>query len=1278
MRKAKKTPPRDVSSHLKATEEQLQLTQFSLDHASDPVFWMDSQGRILYANDAACRSMGRSKEELLSLSILDINPTVSTEIWTALWEKVKVQGSRTFETCHRTKEGKIFPVEVTSNYLQIGGKEYAFAFARDITERKQGAEALQREKAFTEAVIDSFPDVFFVIQETGEFLHWGRNPERFLGYTQEETLAMESAVAIVAEEDRALAARKIQEAFAQGSTSLEVRLLHRDGRKIPYLVRATRAVIGQETYIVGFGLDISERKRAGEARQESEMRFQTLIEKAPLAIGIGRNGLNIYANPKYLEMFGLENLGEFVGRSIAEQWSPESWQIIEEHARRRARGLAAPETYEAVGQRRDGSHFSAQIHITLVNLPDGPASLAFITDIGERKQAAEKIKTSEEKFRKAFMTGADAFYIATLNEGRLIEVNDRFQDVFGYSHEEMAGKTTLELGLYANPDDRQTMISEIKSKGFVRNMEVRSKKKDGTLITALVSINRLQGGIEQLVLGVVRDITEQKQAQEALRQSAVRLKEAEYLAHLGSSSWDVATNTTAWSDEMYRIAGRDPRLPPPGHQERAAIYAPESWERLEGCVQRALATGEPYDLEVEVVRPDGTRRHAHARGAAQRGPDGRVIRLYGTLQDITERKEAEKAAREAESEYRKIFEGAIEGIYRTSLEGKSLRANPALAQMLGYDSADEFISATNDTAHQVWLDSRDRSRYVALTQEYGTVLSFECQLKRKDGTAIWVSLNSRLVRDVDGRALYFEGFIEDITERKQAEEVLRKSEAELKEAQRLARLGSWLMDVKTGQTMWSNEVYRMLGLDPSLPSPPSQEHSRLFTPESWTLLAAAVDKAAHAGVAYELELETVRADGSRGWMMDRGEPVCDAEGAITHLRGVAMDITQRRNLEEQFRQAQKMEAVGSLAGGVAHDFNNLLTIINGYSDILLESQASGHTAISYLKEIKDAGNRAASLTRQLLAFSRRQVLAPQVLNLNVVIANLGKMVARLIGEDIKLHTIFDPSLARVRADPGQIEQVIMNLVVNARDAMPSGGNLTIETSNVELDENYAQTHPTVKPGPHVMFAVADTGTGITLETQARIFEPFFTTKEQGKGTGLGLATVYGIVKQSGGSIWVYSELGHGTVFKIYLPAVSESLAEKGHAKPEMGTALGSETILVVEDEEGVRSLVREALESRGYKVLETDDAEKALTLCTDHAGTIDLLLTDVVMPKMSGPAVAGKVTALRPGIKVLYMSGYTDEAIVHHGVLGEGIPFIQKPFSPLALRKKIREVLGGK
>ncbi len=387
---------------------------------------------------------------------------------------------------------------------------------------------------------------------------------------------------------------------------------------------------------------------------------------------------------------------------------------------------------------------------------------------------------------------------------------------------------------------------------------------------------------------------------------------------------------------------------------------------------------------------------------------------------------------------------------------------------------------------------------------------------------------------------------------------------------------------------------------------------------------------------------------------------------------------EHRQLETQFLQSQKMEAVGQLAGGIAHDFNNLLTIITGYSQLILDRLSSGDGLREKVEEIKKAADRAASLTRQLLAFSRRQVLQPQVVDLSHVVANLDKMLRRLIGEDIDLVALCPPGVGRVKVDPGQIEQVILNLAVNARDAMPQGGKLTIETANVELDESYAGNHVAVKTGPYVMLAVSDTGHGMDRETQARIFEPFFTTKEQGKGTGLGLSTVYGIVKQSGGNVWVYSEPGKGATFKIYLPRVVEAPQPKFEVKPPEAGLRGTETILLVEDEAAVRLLVRGTLEQNGYDVLDAGSGAEALVMANERKQPIHLLVTDVVMPGMSGREAAQQVTLAHPETRVLYMSGYTDDAVVRHGVLESSAAFVQKPFTPDSLLRKIREVLDAK
>ncbi len=402
-----------------------------------------------------------------------------------------------------------------------------------------------------------------------------------------------------------------------------------------------------------------------------------------------------------------------------------------------------------------------------------------------------------------------------------------------------------------------------------------------------------------------------------------------------------------------------------------------------------------------------------------------------------------------------------------------------------------------------------------------------------------------------------------------------------------------------------------------------------------------------------------------------------AEGTAT-LLGVATEITERKRLEEQLLQSQKMEAVGQLAGGVAHDFNNILTAIVGYTDLLAAELASNVRQLEDLEEIRKAARRAAALTRQLLAFSRKQVLEPRIIDVNAVVLNLDKMLRSLISENIELKTDLADNLGAARADPNQIEQVIMNLAINARDAMPDGGTVTIETGNVTLDDAYAGQHVSVIPGEYVMLAVSDTGCGMDAKTQSRIFEPFFTTKPAGRGTGLGLSTVYGIVKQTGGNIWLYSEPGKGTTFKIYLPAIAALPEDIGKVAPAEAPRRGAGTVLVVEDDEQLRRLTHRALDAQGYTVLVADRGGTALDIARRHKGEIDLLLTDVIMPDTNGRKLAETIQAARPGMRVLYMSGYPDGAIASHGMLEPGVAYLAKPFTTEAITRRVREVLEAR
>jgi signal transduction histidine kinase/CheY-like chemotaxis protein len=432
-----------------------------------------------------------------------------------------------------------------------------------------------------------------------------------------------------------------------------------------------------------------------------------------------------------------------------------------------------------------------------------------------------------------------------------------------------------------------------------------------------------------------------------------------------------------------------------------------------------------------------------------------------------------------------------------------------------------------------------------------------------------------------------------------------------------------------------------------------------------------------------MELAFITAKGNRLWTRVLCRPEFQ-DGECVKLRGTFQDITElkaaldeRLAIQEQFQQVQKLESIGLLAGGVSHDFNNMLSVILGYGEELLDKLHKGDPLREAVEEIVSAGQRSADLTRQLLAFSRKQTLQVEVLDINAVVSNLEKMLRRLIGEDIELKTRFAEQLSRVKVDPGQIEQVILNLAVNARDAMPQGGKLTLETANVELDEHYAQNRVGVVPGQYVQLSVTDTGCGMDAATRERLFEPFFTTKDKGRGTGLGLSTVYGIVKQSGGNIWVYSEPGQGTTFKIYLPCTTDAQTARAATQADASIKGRAEKILVIEDEPSLRKLCATILKRANYQVTAAANGGEALLLVEESKLRPDLVITDVVMPGMSGKVLVDRLKKLLPDLKVLYMSGYTDNAIVHHGVLDSGTPFIQKPFDKGDLERKTRELLNG-
>jgi len=676
---------------------------------------------------------------------------------------------------------------------------------------------------------------------------------------------------------------------------------------------------------------------------------------------------------------------------------------------------------------------------------------------------------------------------------------------------------------------------------------------------------------------------------------------------------------------------------------------------------RVAATGKPEQFETYVEALEKW----FGITAYQHGKD----EFVAVFEDITARKRAEVTLRESEERYRTVVESANEAIVTIDRNSRIiLFANNCVERIFGYSAA-ELVGQELT----VLMPARFRENNKAAVKRYA-----EADVNRIDLRVVKVTGLHKNGQEIPLEVSYGEyakagrlhivAIIRDVTELGRAEEALRLFRMLIDRSNDLVEV----VDPESGRFLDVNERACLeLGYS-------RDEFLALRVPD----VDPMVD-----GDSFARSVDTLRKSGGLRWEglhRRKNGSTFPVEVSISLSRldreyavAVVRDMTEVKNLQKQFAQAQKMEAVGRLAGGVAHDFNNLLTVINGTAELASLGLKTGDPLHTDLQEILQAGRRAAGLTRQLLAFSRKQILQPTVLSLNAVIGGMQGMLQRLLGEDVTLQFVPAEGLGSVKADAGQIEQVIMNLAVNARDAMPAGGMLSIATRNVELDDEYAKHHPYVVPGPQVMISVTDTGVGMDAATQARLFEPFFTTKPAGKGTGLGLATVYGIVKQSGGSVAVYSELGRGTTFKIYLPRVQE-VAHEGQAARPTTIATGTETILAVEDDTPLRDLAKRVLRSAGYTVLTASNGGEALLLLEKHPGTVDLLLTDLVMPGMSGRDLAARLMQLRPQMKVLHMSGYTDDAILQHGVLDEATHFIHKPYSPAELARKVREVLDTK
>ena len=879
---------------------------------------------------------------------------------------------------------------------------------------------------------------------------------------------------------------------------------------------------------------------------------------------------------------------------------------------------------------------------------------------------------STGRYGELFALSPDGILVIDAETLQAIEFNDAACRQLGYTPEEFARLAVPDYEASQSGKEIAEHVQRALRDGVIE-FDTLHRTKTGEIRPVHVWGKKLDLDGRTVFQAIFRDITERHRADQALRDSEARFHALFDRAHdaifVMNDRVFVDCNRHAevlFGRRRVDMLGRSPTDFSPAMQPGGQASSDAAAAHID-----AVLAGQPRRFEWRHLRGDGTAFEAEV--SLSRIDISGDSMIQAIVRDVTERTRAQQALKDSERLLRESQAVAGVGSYILDIPAGTWSGSANLDAIFGLAGGSErSVPLWLSVVHPEWRERM--SRYFS-DRVLGQRSRFDMEyqiVRHSDGAARWVHGVGELKCDAQNQPLRMIGTITDITDRREADTALRLQAAAL-----YAAADAIVITDAAGVIEWVNPAFtrvtgyaaaEAVGRNPR-DLVKSGKHPAAFYADLWTTITA--------GRTWHGEMVNRRKDGTLYSEDQTVTPILDAAGDITHFVAIKQDITERQMLEARFRQAQRMEVVGQLASGIAHDFNNLLTVINGMSELALEQLSPDDQVHADVREIRHAGERAAALTRQLLAFSRQQILAPRVLNLGVVVAGMESLLKRLLGEDIDLVAVPSPGVSNVLADAGQIEQVITNLAVNARDAMPEGGRLTIETQNMEIDDDFGRQHGTaVRPGPYVVLAVSDTGGGMDEATRARIFEPFFTTKVQGRGTGLGLSTVFGIVQQSQGFIWVYSEVGQGTTFKIYLPQMAEAVSPDRPA-PTAASSAGTETILLVDDDEALRAMATRFLEPAGYTVLSAASGDEALRLLDRYQGAVHLLLSDVVMPGIDGRRLAEQLGMTRPQMRVLYMSGYTNDTVVRHGVLDGQVSYLEKPFSAAALCRKVRTTLDS-
>jgi PAS domain S-box-containing protein len=1149
----------------------------------------------------------------------------------------------------------------------------------EITESKAAAMAMGR----LAAIVESSDDAIISQDLNGIITSWNKGAERIFGYTAGEMVET-SMVRLIPPE------RQEEETDILGKIKRGEKVEHfetwcrtKDGRQINLSVTAS-PIKDAAGHIIGLSKiarDITQRKQAETLLFASEQPLQAFFTSAPAGLALLDRQLRyVQLNETVAEINGVsmhDHLGKTV-REILPNLAPVAEPLLQ-------KVLATGQpvwNVELSGETR--SQPGVLRHWLETFFPifgkDGrPDCIGVIfVETTAQKQAERKLRESEEKFSRIFESSPMAMALSTLAEGRYLDVNPEFLKILQRTRDEVIGRTALELGVWTNLEERNAQIAKLKERMPLRNVELEIRGKSGQVTQFLWSAEPVVIAGQDCLLGSLLDITERKRVEVALREGERQL--ATLMSNLPGMAYR-CRNDQNWTMEFVS-AGAQTLTGYTAAElmgNRAVAYAslihPDDRAAVWNQVQADLKQGKPFVLIYRLRTATGAERWVWEQGEGIFDAQHQLLAIEGFVTDITESKQAAQALAHERALLRTLLDHLPVAVYLKDTAGRKTLTNPMDLRNCGITSEAEILGRTDYDffpPEQAAAFQADDQRVLGGQP----VLNREEQLTRPDGYTCWLLTSKVPLHDDTGQVTGLAGLGLDITESKRAKEELRWKTAFLEAQVDSSMDGILVVDSRGKKILQNQHLTGLWKIPPAIAENEDDAVQVQFianaTKKPLEFMAKVAHLYAHPDEVSRDEIELVD-----GMILDRySSPVRDQSGKYYGRIWTFRDITPQRKLEVQLRQSQKMEAFGQLAGGVAHDFNNILAIIQIQAGLLKSEPSLSLQQLEFAREIERAAERAANLTRQLLLFSRKQTMQPRNLKLKEVVENIAKMLQRTLGEQVQLQFKFAAEPLVIHADPGMIDQILLNLVVNARDAMPRGGKIIIETTAAEFNEVTAAQTVQARPGLFACLSVSDTGGGIPPEILPRIFEPFFTTKEVGKGTGLGLATIFGIVQQHQGWINVQSELGRGTTFRVYLPRQTTAADTEFFWSSPASMPGGRETILLVEDELAVRSSVRIALTRLGYRVLEAADGEEALALWKQHQDEVRLLLTDLVMPgEINGKDLAGQLLQQNPQLKVIYASGYSAEVAGTDLLLEERVNFLSKPFKADELAQTIRNRL---